>query len=405
MVLLEAFGRFGEKPGQGITRLLYDESWLAFQQYVMDAMNRSGMRAAFDAVGNVVGHVQGTLHTGHPIVTGSHGDTVRCAGQMDGQYGIAAGILAVGRLLARYGPPERSLQVVSFAEEEGSRFATTFWGSKAYTGRADWEAVKGLKDAQGRCFADAMRRAGFAPEGMATQQATVPQAFVELHVEQGDALERHGARVGIVSGIVAQRRFSVALKGRANHAGTSAMACRRDALMGFARISQEAHALARQTEDALTLTFGSITVHPNTPNVIPGEVAFTVDCRHIDEGLLEDFCVRMRKSMEETAGALGLGIAFSPEDRIPAVALDRELNEQIERLCRQRGVPCRRMHSGAGHDAQILAAVCPSTLIFVPSVGGVSHSPEEYTKPEDLALGVDLLEDMLYCLAYESPRG
>lgn len=172
--------------------------------------------------------------------------------------------------------------------------------------------------------------------------------------------------------------------------------------MGFSRISQQATALARRTDDALTLTFGKLNVYPNTPNVIAGEVVFTADCRHADEGLLDRFCARMRADMQETAANLRLDIAFSMERRTPAAALDADMNRMLEAICQLRGVPNLRLCSGAGHDTQVLSAVCPSTLIFVPSVGGVSHSPDEYTEPGDLSLGVEILEEMLYRLAYET---
>lgn len=216
MALLEQFSRYGAAPGRGITRLLYDENWLAFQKFIIGCMRQAGMDAAFDAVGNAVGCVKGTRYSGRPVATGSHADTVRCAGGLDGQYGIAAGILAVKRLVEKHGPPAHGLEVVSFAEEEGSRFAYTFWGSKSYTGKADIRDAEELTDDDGVLFTDAMRTAGFDPDAAGESVRPAPHAFVELHVEQGNTLEHSGARLGIVSGIVAQNRFTVRLKGRTN---------------------------------------------------------------------------------------------------------------------------------------------------------------------------------------------
>lgn len=391
----------GEVGDQGVTRLLYTGAWRDAQHYLAERMRELGLTARFDRVGNLYGRLEGTDPGSKVILTGSHIDTVRSGGRYDGAYGIAAGIAALASLKERFGPPKRSLEVVSLCEEEGSRFPLSYWGSGNVTGVYDWRSAGSYADPDGVTMKEAMEASGFGANTQADPVRNDVEAFVEAHIEQGVILERTGERIGIVSTIVGQRRYTLKLEGEANHAGTTPMTMRQDALAGAAEMMMAAEEEALRHGDPLVATVGRMNVTPNTPNVVPGKVSFTLDVRHSDEAELSDFCERLLGRFDAIAAKRALRLSSELwMDAAPA-PMDGGLSGRLQSICAAQGLPHRTMVSGAGHDAQLFSAVCPTAMLFVPSRRGISHSPDEYSSPEALADGLGVLTELLYQLAYE----
>lgn len=397
---LDWISEFGRDESGGMTRLLYTDSWLKAQNALKERFEELGMETCFDAVGNLRGMLVGTEEGSGTVATGSHVDTVVNGGRLDGQLGIIGGYIAARNLLKEYGRPKKNIAVLSIAEEEGSRFPTVFWGSKNLFGIASEEEVRNIKDIDGVRFVDAMDQCGFGFAGQEPSLLADTKEFVELHIEQGNTLEMEQKSVGIIEGIVGQKRYNVILKGEANHAGTTLMKYRHDVIQVYAGIVAEAIREAKAVGDPLVLTFGKINVKPNTVNVVPGEALFTMDCRHTDEALLQSFTRKIEALMREKAEAEGVEIEIDCWMDEKPVPMDRNMIAVIEDACKEKGLNYRMMHSGAGHDSQIIAPRIPTGMIFVPSIKGISHNPAEDTRLEDLKQGIEALELTLYKLAY-----
>ncbi|MEK4479102.1 Zn-dependent hydrolase [Paenibacillus sp. FSL R5-0876] len=403
--LLEELAAFST-AGPGVTRLLYTEEWSRAQIFLQEKMAGLGLEVSVDKVGNVYGRLSGRDPQQKVILTGSHIDTVVNGGKYDGAYGIAAAMIALQDLQRNFGQPQRTLEVVSFCEEEGSRFPLAYWGSGHVTERYDGSEAETCTDAEGVTLKAAMAQSSFLQditEEKASKRTGVRNdigAFVELHIEQGIILEKTDTQIGVVQGIVGQRRYVVKVSGIANHAGTTPMFMRQDALASAVEMLYVLESSAKTAGEPLVATSGKLEVNPNTPNVIPGEVLFTLDIRHSEEDELERFCEKLLAECNEIAVKRGVTLeATSVLHTVPA-PMDMKLSAMLENICRLQGKTYRTMVSGAGHDAQLLAPRCPTAMIFVPSRAGISHSPEEYTSPEQLAAGLEVLTAMLYELAY-----
>lgn len=388
-----------DAEGPGTTRLLYSKSWLQAQQELKARFEALGMECHFDAVGNLYGTLPGTEEPEKTIATGSHVDTVVKGGKLDGQLGIFGGYLAVRNLLETHGKPKKSLQIISMAEEEGSRFPYVFWGSKNIFGLAKKEEVEGLRDAEGVLFTEAMRGCGFDFADSYKKRTDI-EAFIELHIEQGNFLEEEKYAVGVVNSIVGQKRYNITLKGEANHAGTTLMRYRKDTVECMSRMIVQSIDKAKKAGDPLVLTFGKVVPKPNTVNVVPGETLFTMDCRHTDADFLQKFTAEIEGDMKEIAAQMGIEIVIDNWMNELPVAMDKKIVDSIEAVCQQKKLNYKLMHSGAGHDSQIFAPRVPTGMIFVPSIKGISHNPAEDTKVEDLCEGIKTLAYTLYELAY-----
>lgn len=384
---------------KGTTRLLYDKTWQEAQKALEDKMRAIGMEVEYDAVGNLFGTIKGSEEPDRVIATGSHVDTVEHGGRLDGQLGIMAGYLAIKRLIEEEGQPKKSLRLISMAEEEGSRFPYAFWGSKNIFGEAKGEDVEGTVDAQGIKFEDAMREAGFDfLEG--EPQFSDMDAFIELHIEQGMYLEDNKIDVGIVNAIVGQKRWDIVLTGQANHAGTTLMEYRRDAVEGMAKIISQSLDKAKAAGNPLVLTFGRVDPKPNTVNVVPGEVSFSMDSRHTDQEFLNTFTDEVEQIMRDVAEELGLEIEINKWMDEAPVPMDTDLVETIENVSKELNLNYEVMHSGAGHDPQIFAPHVPTAMLFTPSVDGISHNPKEHTDAKDIVPSLEAMTETLKRLAY-----
>lgn len=391
---------FGKNKNGGITRLLYTDEWKEAQDGLKKLMEEIGFDTYYDRVGNLFGRLEGSLYKDETILTGSHIDTVVNGGKLDGQFGIIAGIIALKYLKENFGQPLRNIEVVSMAEEEGSRFPFAFWGSKNIIGLASREMVENLKDANGLAFVDEMHRVGFDFNDPDYKGRNDLKAFIELHIEQGGVLEKEEKSIGIVHHIVGQRRFTIAVRGEPNHAGTTPMGYRKDALYGASKMVHSIIDKALEYGDPLVATIGSLEVEPNTVNVVPGKVIFTLDTRHICKDTLKQFTQEVERIIGGISAEMGLITSIEKWMDCDPTAMDEELVKAIKKRCEEEGLNYKLMHSGAGHDSQIFAKLIPTALIFVPSHKGVSHSPEEFTEPKDLAEGVKALIGILKDLAY-----
>lgn len=396
------FTSFGGLNGGGITRLLYSDEWSNAVHELKHTLEKEGFEASFDSVGNLKGRIEGSKYPEETIMSGSHIDTVVEGGHLDGQFGVLAALVAMQSLKAEHGQPLRSLEVLALAEEEGSRFPYAFWGSKNFFNLAKSEDVNDIADGEGINFKAAMNNAGFDYRNEDNDYSYI-KSFIEVHIEQGKVLETEQKAIGVVNGIVGQKRYTINLKGEANHAGTTPMGLRRDAVVAFSKIATELTDKARTIGDPLVITFGRVDPVPNTVNVVPGEVTFSIDCRHINQEALNDFaktiddCIRTVSEQEGVEYDINLWMDEAP------TMMDESLVKVVEQAAEQivGSNDSKMMPSGAGHDSQIFAKYIPTAMLFVPSINGVSHNVTEETNIEDLVKGIEVLKQVLYQLAYE----
>lgn len=396
---IEWLSKMGESSEGGITRLLYTDVWKQTQEALKQLLKGKGFIAYSDEVGNLFARLEGSTFKDETILTGSHIDTVVNGGKLDGQLGIIGGIVAMEYLRDTYGQPIRNIEVVAMAEEEGSRFPFTFWGSKNIIGSVNRETVAELKDEDGVGFIEAMHNAGFDFKNSKIREDL--KAFIELHIEQGGVLEIEKKSIGIVEHIVGQKRYMIEVEGEANHAGTTPMGYRRDAMNGTSRMISEIMDLAVNYGDPLVATVGKVEVVPNTTNVVPGKVIFSLDVRHTNKDVMIKFTDEVIEKLKDTAVKLDLKISINNYMDGEPVAMDSNLVNTIKEQCEAKAINYKLMHSGAGHDSQIFAEHIPTALIFVPSHKGISHNPAEFTEAKDLVEGIKVLIETLYNLAYK----
>ena len=379
---LEEAARIGADRG-GVSRFAWTPELGQANEWLVGRLQDLGLETEIDPAGNVLGRWE--EGEGTAVLIGSHLDTVPRGGRYDGALGVLAAIEVV-RMLKREGVSlRRPLWIVSFNDEEGSRFQTGMLGSRAFIGDVDPE------DWRRRGVADAMAAGGFDFERLGEAKAVDRVgAYLELHIEQGPVLEQEGLDLGIVSGIAGLLGLRVRLTGEANHAGTTPMASRRDALAGAARIVLELRDEARSRGD-MTANVGILTVAPGGFNVIPGSAEFTIDARAGDADAFVRAEKFVRDSLKRVAAEEQLELELTETHRKPPTPLDAELQELLARGAAAEGATARTMPSGAGHDAMVLAKHVPAAMLFVPSRGGISHSPDEYTSPEQCELGARVL--------------
>jgi allantoate deiminase len=379
---LEEAARIGADGG-GVSRFAWTPELARANEWLVGRLQELGLETEIDAAGNVLGRWE--EGEGTAVLVGSHLDTVPRGGRYDGALGVLAA-LEVVRTLRREGVSLlRPLWIVSFNDEEGSRFQTGMLGSRAFIGDLDRE------DWRRRGVADAMAAGGFDFERLGEAKAVDRVgAYLELHIEQGPVLEKEGLDLGIVSGIAGLLGFCVRLSGEANHAGTTPMASRRDALAGAARIVLELRDEARSRGD-MTANVGILTIAPGGFNVIPGTAEFTIDARAGDANAFARAEKFVRETLERVAAEEQLELEVTETHRKQPTPLDPELQELLTRAAAAEGAIARSMPSGAGHDAMVLAKQVPAAMLFVPSRAGISHSPDEYTSPEQCELGARVL--------------
>ncbi|HVP65684.1 MAG TPA: Zn-dependent hydrolase [Anaeromyxobacteraceae bacterium] len=390
-------GQVGAIAGGGVARLALTDQDKEGRDLVAGWMREQGLAVTVDAIGNVVGVRRGK-EAGPPVMTGSHIDTVRTGGRYDGNLGVLAGLEVMATLDDAGVETRRPLAVAFFTNEEGSRFQPDMMGSLVYVGRLPLEKALATVGIDGSTVEENLARIGYAG-GAPVGQGNRVHAYVELHVEQGPVLEAEGFTIGAVEGVQGISWTEFTLTGQSNHAGTTPMRMRHDAGLVAAEIATFARRLAKELGGHQVATVGALTLSPNLVNVVPNRAVLTVDLRNTDEARLKEAERRLFAFAAEVAGAEGVGLERRALARFEPVAFAPELVSRVESIARGLGHPVRRLPSGAGHDAQILASICPACMIFVPSARGVSHNVEEFTSPVDIEAGGNVLLRLLCELA------
>lgn len=387
---LDALAAITAEPG-AITRLYLTPEQAQAEALVAGWMREAGLTVRYDAVGNLIGRLEGPEPGGPAVVIGSHLDTVRNAGRYDGPLGVITGIACV-EALARDGTRlPHALEVVAFADEEGVRFAATLIGSRAFAGHLD-PAVLNAADADGITLAAALRTSGLDPAAIATA-ARRPDAilgYLELHIEQGPMLEKAGLPVGVVTAISGASRLEFTLIGEAGHAGTVAMGERRDALAGAAECVLAVEARCR-AEQHLVGTVGRMSAEPGVGNTISGRVRFTLDLRAPDDAQRLAALADIQAAFNSIAARRNLDLGVSLLHEAGAVPCDPGLTALIRDAIAAESLPVVALPSGAGHDGMAVAAIAPIAMVFVRCRGGISHNPAEFASLPDIEAGARVL--------------
>ncbi|RJX41300.1 Zn-dependent hydrolase [Paenibacillus pinisoli] len=397
---IEELGAIGADSSGGVTRLSLSAEELEGRAYVAAQMKAAGLEVRCDEAGNLIGRLEGSHPEAAAVITGSHIDTVHAAGRFDGTLGVLGGIEALRAIKEQGIEHERPLEIVCFTDEEGVRFGAGYLGSRAMAGdwRSEW---LGLTDENGVTLREAMVHASLPPESAwkAKRPEGSVHAYVELHIEQGRALEHRGEPVGIATAIYGHRWLDVRMLGQADHAGTTPMPLRRDPLLAAAEamLAVERTALSHGG----VATVGKLRVAPGSANAIPGEARFTVDVRHEDGNCLE----RMTKEIEQQAIAYGndrkVEVLIRQTDAGEPVLASEKVIHAITEGCRVANIAASPIVCGAGHDAVAISAVAPIGLILVRSKDGISHHSSEWSSPEDCEAGANVLLQTLIILANE----
>lgn len=391
---IEHLAGFNSDPGAGgITREVYTPEYLAATDYVAQLMETVGLEVRLDSVGNLYGLWEGADPQLPRVLCGSHFDTTLNAGKYDGVVGVLGAVEAVDRLRRARISPRRGIEVVAFAGEE-PRFGQGCSGSQAAVGTLTRAGLDEMRDRDGISLAEALEEAGLDPDRLPDARLAADRyhAFLELHIEQGAVLESAGVPIGIVTRIAAPHDLRLVLRGAAMHAGATPMALRRDALTGAAEAILALERLARASASTSAVaTVGALHVRPGAINVIPGEVELEVDVRDVDEAARSAVVDAFLAESEAIAAHRGLTMDHELIGRRPPAACAERVVDAARRACIDLDVSCLEMSSGAYHDAMVLGASMPMGMIFIPSAGGISHSPLEYSDPADIARGVEVL--------------
>ena len=383
----------------GCARLALSDADRSARDLVVSWMRDLGLEVRIDAIGNVAGVLAGRDPSARPVMCGSHIDTVKTGGRYDGAYGVLAGLEVIESVIERGMRPRRSIAVAFFTDEEGARYAPDMLGSLVFVGGMTVEAARDVIGNDGSNLGAELDRIGYA--GSLPCPMIVPHAYVELHIEQGPVLEAEGFTIGAVTGVQGISWQELTFRGQSNHAGTTPMAMRHDAGYVAARVATYVRELVSQIGGAQVGTVGAIDLHPNLVNVVAARATMTVDLRNTDDNALRGAEQSLAQFVERAALDEGVDVAQRTLARFAPVQFDGRIIAMVEARARASGYRVRRMPSGAGHDAQMLARLCPSAMIFVPSHDGLSHNVAEHTEPNDLGAGANVLFDVLLQLAEE----
>ncbi|KVZ26721.1 Zn-dependent hydrolase [Burkholderia multivorans] len=397
-VLLRQLRELGEIGADrelgGRTRIALTDDERAGRDRIVAWMRELDLDVRIDRIGNIFG----TLHAGpadagrQPLMIGSHIDTVKNAGALDGCYGVLAGLAVARAFRDAHIEPARPITVAAFTNEEGIRYQPDMMGSLVHAGGLSIDDALNTIGIDGTRLGDELARIGYA--GDLEPGAIVPHAYLELHIEQGPILEAENVRIGVVENLQGISWQQITVQGNANHAGTTPMHLRHDAGWVAAAIATFLRELAVSSGTTLA-TIGMLRIEPNVINVIPRKAVLTVDLRDPDEQRLQQAEQRLADHLERLAALEGVQISTERLARFEPVVFDAALVDAIEKAAARRGFSYRRMTSGAGHDAQMIARIAPAAMIFVPSRGGISHNPREHTDDSQLVDGARLLLDVV----------
>jgi beta-ureidopropionase / N-carbamoyl-L-amino-acid hydrolase len=380
---------FGPNGEPGSARLALTDDDRVGRDLVVTWMRDLGLEVRIDTIGNVIATRAGTDPSARAVMTGSHIDTVKTGGLYDGNLGVLAGLEIIETLEEAGITTTHPISVGFFTNEEGARFNPDMMGSLVYCGGMSTEEAYDVVGIDGAKVGDELARIGYL--GPTPCPGETPHAFVELHVEQGPVLEAEGIRFGAVTGVQGISWQELTITGQSNHAGTTPMSLRHDAGYAAARVATFVRELAIDIGHPHVGTVGFIKLHPNLVNVVAAEAVMTVDLRNTDEAVLQLSEQRLEVFLRELEKSEGVSISSRVLARFEPVAFDERVISLVDDVTTELGHTVKRMPSGAGHDAQMLARMCPAAMIFTPSVKGISHNPAEHTDPSDLIEGANIL--------------
>lgn len=386
---------YSDTPG-GLFRAWLSPAHRAAVAQVGEWMRQAGMQVRLDAAANLIGRYEGAHADAPALLIGSHLDSVRDAGRYDGPLGILLGIECVAALHAQGRRLTFAIEVIAFGDEEGSRFPASMFCSRAVAGTLD-PATLAVTDAAGTDVASALADwdLDIAHLQHAARAPGSVLAYLETHIEQGPVLEAEGLPVGIVTAIAAQRRFALRFDGRAGHAGTTTMALRRDALSAAAEALLAIEGIARAGSDDLVATVGKLQVAPGATNVVPGRVDCTLDVRAGDDATRDAAVLEIERALARISKTRNIAIAIDPLQTLAASPCAPALMTRLQHAVAAQGIAPRQLVSGAGHDAMVMASLCPTAMLFVRCAGGISHHPDEHVAPADAELALAVMRHFI----------
>lgn len=393
---LEHLKRYTATPGQGCTRLPFTKEARQAVDYLKELMQECELTIKEDTAGNVFGILEGEDMEAPCVMMGSHYDSVFNGGDYDGIAGVVCAIEVARQLKEKGVKPKRSFVVAGFCDEEGMRFGTGYFGSGAMLGSRDVEYTKKFADKNGVTIYDAMKEYGLNPEeiGKAKWEKGSIGAFLEAHIEQGPVLDVEQIELGLVNCIVGIQRYMVTVSGRADHAGTTPMDMRMDAVDAASKVISKIADWAREKADGTVATVGYINTIPGGMNIVAEKVEFTVDIRSSNNDNINDISSRIKKALEREVKEFGGSFEMENKLTITPVHLSEEMLDVLEKGCKNQGYSYKRMPSGAGHDALEIGQTIPTVMLFVPSKDGRSHCPVEFTKYSELAKATVIMEGL-----------
>ncbi len=393
---LERFAEYGRTPNNGVTRLALSEEDRLARDYFCSCCRDLGMDIKIDDLGCIYATLEG-VEDKPPVVIGSHMDSVKKGGRFDGILGVVAGLELVRTLVEHNIKPKVPITIVNFTNEEGARFEPSMMASGILSGKFQKDVMMKKMDVDGVTFEQALQSCGY--EGDTSNRLTEASAFVELHIEQGPILEREAKSIGVVECVLGMVCYEIEVTGESDHAGTTPMDMRKDALFATNNLIAEARHELGRLDSNLVYTMGRMNVLPNIHTVIPNKVIFSLEARHTDEDVIASV-EKIIQSLPDQAELLeGCEVRVTKLWGRDTVWFDKTVCDEVEESVRSLGYSYKRMVSGAGHDAQFLASYIPTAMIFIPSVNGKSHCEEEFTPWEECEKGVNVLLETVIKLA------
>ncbi len=382
-------GKIGATPGGGITRLTLSDLDREVRDWFVDACKAAGCSVTVDEVGSIFARRAGIDDSRDPIAIGSHLDTQPLGGRFDGIAGVLSGLEVLRTLEENDYRTTAPLEIIDWTNEEGSRFSPAMFASGVFSGVYTRDFVYNSKDREGKTFLEELERISYRGEVPAGNHRLA--GYFELHIEQGPVLESEGVNIGVVTGAQGQLWYEVTVTGRAGHAGSTPMPMRKDAMLACARITEGVNRIALHHAPAGMSTVGLIEVTPNSRNVIPGQVFFTVDLRSPDEEVLLAMDEEIQVLVKQVAGETRTGIVIQSVLKMLPMTFDETCVSVVRNAVERLGYRYRDMVSGPGHDALYIARVAPTSMVFIPCEGGVSHNEAESVRPEDVTAGANVL--------------
>jgi len=397
---IENISKFNATPGNGLTRMSFTKEDKGAREYIKNEMVKAGLKVYEDAAGTVVGRLDGNVD-GPVIMVGSHFDSVRCGGNFDGPAGVVTGLEIARTIKENNIKVKYPIEFIAMIEEEGGRFGGGLFGSRAMVGSVTREELDTFKDSDGVSIAKAMADFGFNPNKIseAIRKKEDIKAFLELHIEQGPILEKDNLDVGLVEYVVGINQIEVTFTGRPDHAGTTPMDMRADALDAASCVISQISGLAKDVGDGTVATVGSLKIQPGAANIVPGIVTFTVDIRSKKADLIEKVKDKIKTLSENIANSKDVKLNVVDKLAVKPTKLSEEILSIFKKNSDKLNFSNKLMLSGAGHDAMVMAGITEVGLVFVPSKDGRSHCPQEWTDYDKLQKGIELVYETILNLA------